>query len=307
MPNCLKPFRSFSDQLEILKKRGLVVVDDQKAQQCLENLNYYRLSGFTYMRMDRSKNRFRAAVTFDQIVGLYDFDEKLRHILSPLIESIELALRCRLAYCFSEAHHDSEKYPNNDAHYHVCNYCDLQSHETFFEKILPQHIENHKSDLFVAKHIKCYDGKMPLWALVEILSFTNLSKLYGILLTAEQDAVAKCFNSVRFYMENWINVMVVLRNKCAHYGRLYGTQIAPPISLPNNFKTSNPMVKNNTLFAVLYIALLMAPPTFPKKDFISQLEDLIGSYASIINLEELSFPKNWKTILSNIKLPNAKK
>lgn len=41
-----KPWISYRDQLDQLKKQGLTVSDDDKAVEYLERIGYYRLSGY---------------------------------------------------------------------------------------------------------------------------------------------------------------------------------------------------------------------------------------------------------------------
>ena len=43
-----KPWKSFEEQLALLKKRGLQVDDDAAALNYLDRLGYYRLSGYWY-------------------------------------------------------------------------------------------------------------------------------------------------------------------------------------------------------------------------------------------------------------------
>lgn len=52
--------------------------------------------------------------------------------------------------------------------------------------------EEYNKDLLVVKHHKeKYDDKMPLWVLVELMSFSNLSKLYKAMYKTEQEMIAK--------------------------------------------------------------------------------------------------------------------
>ena len=86
----LKPWLSFSDQLEQLRERGLQVEDRTAALGYLKRLGYYRLSGYWYplRRIDRAASarqnrpvrddRFVPGSRFEDVVRLYVFDKKLR-------------------------------------------------------------------------------------------------------------------------------------------------------------------------------------------------------------------------------------
>ena len=43
-----KQWKSFEEQLQLLKSRGLLVDDEQAALDYLERIGYYRLSGYWY-------------------------------------------------------------------------------------------------------------------------------------------------------------------------------------------------------------------------------------------------------------------
>lgn len=43
-----RPWKSFSEQLELLKSRGMVVTDEASALDYLERVGYYRLSAYWY-------------------------------------------------------------------------------------------------------------------------------------------------------------------------------------------------------------------------------------------------------------------
>ena len=44
----LKLHKSYTDQVALLKSRGLIIHDDSQAAKVLETVNYYRLSGYLH-------------------------------------------------------------------------------------------------------------------------------------------------------------------------------------------------------------------------------------------------------------------
>ncbi|MCF7976440.1 MAG: Abi family protein [Chromatiaceae bacterium] len=112
-----KPWQSYSEQLDLLISRGLVVTDRPKALEYLQRIGYYRLSGYWFPFRERSgllilldehgrkpvkKQRketrialddFRPGATFEDAVKLYVFDKKLRMLVMDALERIEIALR----------------------------------------------------------------------------------------------------------------------------------------------------------------------------------------------------------------------
>lgn len=99
--NRVKPWQSYPEQLQILKRRGLQVEHDEAALRYLARIGYYRLSGYWYpMRLinqsasARQKrpirlDQFVDGSRFEDAVRLYIFDAKLRLLALDALERIE--------------------------------------------------------------------------------------------------------------------------------------------------------------------------------------------------------------------------
>ena len=81
-----KEFKTLDEQIEILQSRGLKIPDTDAAKEFLQRNNYYRVSGYSLTL--RRKDVFSAQATFQNIIDIYEFDYKLRHILLKYIEII---------------------------------------------------------------------------------------------------------------------------------------------------------------------------------------------------------------------------
>ena len=71
--NYVKPPLSFAAQLKKLKDRGLVVSDDSKALDYLQQISYYRLSAY-FLPYQKTKDTFDTGNTIEQIIDTYFFD-----------------------------------------------------------------------------------------------------------------------------------------------------------------------------------------------------------------------------------------
>ena len=95
-----KQFKTYAEQVGLLRARGMCVDDQVRAEHLLARLNYYRLSGYWYpMRrftLDTgiAKDKFVDGASFDLVVALYEFDERLRHCVF-----IEIAWRWPFGPC----------------------------------------------------------------------------------------------------------------------------------------------------------------------------------------------------------------
>ena len=70
-------------QVNLLKSRGLLIDDVDRAIYYLERISYYRLSAYALefeepMSDDQRSHKFKPGTTFDSILDLYVFDRKMR-------------------------------------------------------------------------------------------------------------------------------------------------------------------------------------------------------------------------------------
>jgi len=72
----LKPPATYKEMIEILRSRGLVIENDNKAIGILKRINYYRLTGYL-LPFKINEEKYNDGTTFNQVVDLYDFDMRL--------------------------------------------------------------------------------------------------------------------------------------------------------------------------------------------------------------------------------------
>ena len=88
---------SISDQISLLKGRGLVIGDDAYAKEQLGIISYFRLADYLQPLEDNhSLHTFKSDATFEDAVTLYYFDKELRSLIFTAIQSIEIALRSKM-------------------------------------------------------------------------------------------------------------------------------------------------------------------------------------------------------------------
>ena len=70
--SCNKPAKTYVEQLQILKNRGLIVPDEPRALHCLEHHNYYRLSAYRFpLTIQGNPDQFLPGTTFEELWDLY--------------------------------------------------------------------------------------------------------------------------------------------------------------------------------------------------------------------------------------------
>lgn len=90
-----KDYKTPRELVTLLKNRGLIINDRQKAQLYLESIGYYRLSAYMHplLKTPKTLHQYKEGATFCKVVMLYRFDKKLRLLLFNEIEKIEIAVR----------------------------------------------------------------------------------------------------------------------------------------------------------------------------------------------------------------------
>lgn len=101
----MKPWRSWGEQLQLFKDRGLILSSGDDCLKFLKQVGYYRFSGYCrYFQKspEDGVNEFISGVTFDQIFEIYSLDQRLHQFLMGPISQIEILLRNRYAYIVAE-------------------------------------------------------------------------------------------------------------------------------------------------------------------------------------------------------------
>ena len=232
--------------------------------------------------------KYNEGVTFSQIVQLYKFNCNFRQLLFSVIERIEVNLRCRLANYFSGkygvlGYEDPANFANADYHAEFLYDIDYEVKRNSKSPFIRNFRDNYK------------DGKIPMYALVELFSFGTLSKFFKNMKGEDKKAVASTYRIGYTYVESWIESIAYVRNICAHYGRLYNAKLSKKPMLYRQYRDAG--IDNNLIFGVLICLSLLIPHDAHWNAFVDQLEDLIQKYPSV-NISTMGFPENWKDYLS---------
>ena len=278
----LKPFFSYEQQLESLKEKG-IFIDDPVALGFLKSVNYYRFSAFILPFKGRYEN-----LLFSRIKRIYEFDCKLRALLFPVIESIEIRLRAVISYVFAE------KY-GAEGYLKEINFSSKHDHAAF-KLHLARCIKDNRTSLVVMHHEKKYDGHYPFWVVVEFFSLGMLSYFYSDLLRDDKKAIAKalgCKSDEK--LESWLRCLTDLRNRCAHYSRLYYWNFT---SIPLLYKEDNVELRRSLYAYLLMLHHLAGDTEIWEKEFNPNFATLVQEYSEAIVPEHIGLPKDWENSLT---------
>lgn len=74
----MKDFKTLDEQIDILKSRGLVINNEERAKEYLLSQNYYNLINGYANFFPRSGENYTAGTNFDEITSLYVFEREFK-------------------------------------------------------------------------------------------------------------------------------------------------------------------------------------------------------------------------------------
>lgn len=283
-----KPHLSVIKQVEQLKARNMHFIDEEFAKHYLSHLNYYRLTAYWLpYEENHSTHIFKTGTTFENVYKYYKFDRALRVLVLEAIEKIEVSIRTQMAHELSMKH-------GTHPHLKESIFLDSDKHK----KGLHSWVKEYKrSNEDYSKHFqeKYLESLPPIWVSVELMSLGQISQWYSnIKQRKDRQIIAKKYNLDEKILKSFLHHLTIIRNICAHHGRLWNrkfridTKLAnSPENLKNNF-TSIKAHKRNIFNTLVYIKYLL-DIIEPEHEWNRKLKDLIVD----INIGAMGFPKGW--------------
>lgn len=282
-----QPSMTVEEQIKNLKSIGLVIEDEAYARKILNDISYFRLVKAYSLNLKAKNDDYDGSVTFEQIVDLYLFNANFRQILFPVVEKIEINVRCRLGNYFSERY-GVLGYLQKD------NFANGEYFDIFLDDMAEELRRNSKAP-FVQNFQKNYEGgHLPFYALVEVFSFGTLSKFYKNMLNTDKKAVAKTFGVGYTYLESWLESISYVRNICAHYGRLYNAKLSKTPMLYKEYSEAG--IGNNRIFGVLLCMRTLLKGDSHWNIFVDQIDMLFEKYEKV-DIKTMGFPEDWQSLL----------
>lgn len=284
-----KPSLTYQQQIDQLKKRGLLINNNEKALHLLANISYYRLSGYWYpLLIDKQAHIFKPNATLETAFSLYCFDRELRQLVLAEIEKIEVAVRAKISYVLSQKHgpfwFQQQTLFNNPV-----------KHAETLTKISVEFARSDEEFIHAFKN-KYNNPLPPSWMMMEITSFGAMSQLYKNLKPGrEKREIAHYFGLSDSVFSTWLHSMVYLRNVCAHHTRLWNRamSIRPQIpDAPRKTWLQNTQIQNDRTYFILSMVAYLLQTVNPHNRFIQKFKNLLHKYSNV-DTKALGFPQNW--------------
>ena len=292
-----QPFKkptTFEEQLERLKSRGLTVKDEKHALDVLRHKNYYRLRAYAIF-LEQEKDAFIPGTTFEQIETLYNFDRTLRALCMQATAAIEISLRTQFAY--QAAHATNSSIPHEDEALFSGYFKGFASYHDFKQKKINELILSSK-ELFIVHHRHYYDNfpVIPVWAMVEVITFSTLVSLYRHIAKSIKNAVRKAYGAPSFkILDNWFYLCCVIRNTCAHHSSLW-IKSFPNFITPGKNNENN---RANFWQVILMLYTLLSHISSEeaesfKTSLVTLTKDTSAAIPQLNICEKMHFPADWE-------------
>lgn len=320
-----KPFKTYNQQLKILRNRNLNIPNGSKALRILRRENYYNIiNGYKDIFLDKgyTTDRFKDGTSFDDIYALYSFDCNLRSILLKYILRLESSLKAKVSYRFSE------KYPSNFSYFDISNFrnniesvTNLIAH---ISNVVKNNVEPPRAGIPISpfSHYLNTHKELPLWVLIKRLSLGETSYFYTSL---TDDLKVKILNDIYTeYQQEYgirpkktagtneissfsqmIRFIVIFRNLCAHGERTYDYVAKYKGHIPNIqffYLSQSPRFTSKVVDVIRILELFLI-----KSDYKTLLKELSVEVKALSDelpqntmnavLIKLGFSKNWKSDL----------
>lgn len=289
---------NIQQQIQQLQNEGIKISDTLKAEQFFKHVAFHRLRTY-WILFENSTNprKFNPNTKLEDILNLYFFDDELRDLIFSAISKIEISLRAtfsNLSVDFNSSHF----YLNCD------NFTNSNTYRTSINKVITA-LEKNKDELFIAHYQSKYTQPElpPVWSISEILTIGELYYWITNLGNIKLDNIAKIYNfPTRDIFKSMLKRLTIIRNICAHHGRLWNRKIAKEklkqIQKNNTLKDAfNKSIDSNITFYGTYCYLSYMLLNIDK-EYYTKLNQkfalLILKYN--INTKLMGFPDNWQHI-----------
>lgn len=289
-----KPAKTLEEQADILLDRGLKDISKDELIKKLGSINYYHLRGYTYPYQDNtdSNHPFLPTNSWNDIWSDYVLDSRLRALLFESISHIEIALKTQLTLTMSLAHEptwytDKDLFHYED--YFRTNFSELLKDWARSKEKFKEHYENDYNNAQLP----------PSWIIFETATYGVMSKYYGNLKNSvpEKDQIAQYFgfpHGCTEYLKSWLQNLNVVRNICAHHGRLFSrTGIVTPSYpvLPGNWLVLG--FTHDKIYSSICVIKRLLDYCMPEYDFKTKLLSLMAT-ASTEQKNKMGFPAGWE-------------
>lgn len=303
-----KEFKTLDEQIEILRNRGLVINDVEKAESLLLSENYFFINGYRHIFLKNHKDsNFIKGTTFEELYAVFQFDRNFRNILFKNLLIVENNLKSIISYRLSKKYGIKEKDYLKPSNFSLDSKKIRQVNDVL-NKIKRQIKINGRQHSATLHYLSNY-GYVPLWILVKLLSFGMINEFYSILKPEDKLSIAQYYNLDVETLGIYIGLLSNYRNLCAHEDICYNNRTQICINNTTYHRLLNiPKMDGEYIYGKndLFALIIIFKRILQKDDFnlfINEIEyelDKLNGKLKTIDIEKvldtMGFPINYREI-----------
>lgn len=214
-----KPFKTFEEQIQILKDRKLIIKNDKFAKHALLTYSYYDLIN-GYKECFMVDDQFRPNMSIEYLYAFCRFDHAFQNIIFPYSIIIETKFKTVLAYVISK-----NLGVFQDDYLSKENYFRGAKNKSDVNKILNKVKYSYEGKYIdePTKHYLNTKNHIPAWILLKNVTFNNTINLYSILKIEDKLEVIDIMLKIQLkedqkleVFKNSLSIIRKFRNKIAH-------------------------------------------------------------------------------------------
>lgn len=311
----------------------------------LEKENYYNvINGYIDLFVEdlsSDEENYKPGTTFDEVYALYSFDRDIRAIHLKYLLKLENNFKTTIAHEFSKKYgHESYlkldnfqcaattdsgqlkriasknhlTYPNDiidinriSAEENTANVIKLIG--DIQQEVSRQISKHHK----VVTHYMTKHGYIPLWVLVNVLTFGKITTFYRNLKPADKVVIARQYGLSPDEFHKYMEMLGLARNCCAHDERFFDIHFKRSLHTKSisNFETlqlsreadgSYTHGTNDAYAIAIMFALLLSKTDF--KEFVSSMRTAFSKLEKALHtitiqdvMAIMGYETNWENVL----------
>ncbi len=302
-----KIFKTIDEQIEILRSKGMVFEDYDKAREILLRENYFFLNGYRSPFLMSGTKRFIEGTTFEELYSLFTFDRFFRNIIFKNVLIVENNYKSIYSYVLSKKYGYKEKDYLNINNFDRGKEKNRQIND-LLRKLKRQIRINGYQHQATSHYINNY-GYIPMWVGVKVLSFGLMSELFTILKSEDRKEIADYYNLSPDKIENYMSILANYRNLCAHEDILFNHETQKTIADTTfHLQLGIPKVDDEYIYGKhdIFALLIILKELLTTDDFKMMMNEIcyeidkLSSKLKVIDVSKvlyrMGFPENYKQL-----------
>lgn len=293
-----KPFKTYNEQIEILKSRNVIIPDNEQAIEFLSTFSYYSfINGYKDL-FPMKNDKFSVPIVIYDFYYLSFLDKYLNNIFFKYIIRIEKELKTHISYRISEKYGvvtNLHIHINTDPGDYLSkqNFKSTKSTNNIIKKI-KEDVLNSKNQSI--KHYLNNHNHLPCWILVNGISLGVTIELYNILLGDDKTYVCEhmiktsklTINQKKEFFNKGIKILRKYRNNIAHGNRTFNNSIKEELPKKQVLLLSNGNItdedyrngigKNDIFAVILTISSILDKKT--KQIFFLEIKQVFSMFSN---------------------------